>query len=99
MNTLCCLFSVANLGWASGALVMSSALPNMYRNFREPGSAKPSLLRDAIQCLGNIGWVHYGLLTGAKPIAYMCALSAVFMAILMGQQIWKSARVRWSESL
>jgi len=98
MTPLCDLLSVAQLGWFSGFIVMASAVPNLYRNFREAGSGKPSLARDAIQCLGNCCWVHYGMLQDDMPIAAMCAMSAFFMGVLISQQIWKHANTRASES-
>ena len=87
MSTIIDPQMVALLGWISGLCVMVSGVPNMVRNLRNAGPAKPSILRDSLQCFGNIGWVTYGLLTGSMPIAVMCAVTAILMTVLIGQQI------------
>lgn len=79
------------LGWTAGLLVMSSALPNIVRNLREQGPARPSMLRDATQLAGNCLWAAYGYLTQTWPVMVMCAVSACFMAMLIHQQLRKTS--------
>jgi hypothetical protein len=74
------------LAWTSGGLVTVSGLPNVIRNLRATGPARPSPLRDALQLAGNLGWAAYGLLTGLLPLVIFCALNAAFMALLIVQQ-------------
>lgn len=81
------------IGWCAGSLVMLSGLPNILRNLRATGPPVPSLLRDVMQLAGNLGWVAYGLLSDALPIAALCSLNALFMTVLILQQL-RRARSR-----
>lgn len=78
-------WAVDLLGWAAGICIMVSGLPAVIGNLRRTGQPKPSLLRDILQCMGNVGWVSYGLLIGSIPLAVMCAISTVIMGVLIAQ--------------
>src|SRR5205823_695359 len=94
LRTGCGMTPVEALGWGSGGLVMISGLPAVLRNFRATGVPRPSLTRDTLQLAGNMGWIAYGTLAGATPIAAMCALNAVFMSLLIIQQLRSAAGAR-----
>lgn len=77
------------LGFAAGAIIASSALPQIMKFARNPNEARAqSVIRNAMLVMGNGMWVVFGTLTNAVPIAAMCALGMLLNAAVL---VWAVA--------
>jgi uncharacterized protein with PQ loop repeat len=81
------------LGFAAGATIMVSAVPQLVANIRNPqASANQSITRNIALVAGNIMWVAYGLMINAPSITMMCVVAAVLNGAVAMQVFCRLAR-------
>ena len=71
------------LGFAGGALVTFSLVPQLIRVFKLRSAREISLLFTTSLLLGIIFWLAYGIYFGLQPVIIWNAVSAVFVATLL----------------
>ena len=70
-------------GFAGGALVTFSLIPQLIRVFKLKSAREISLLFTTSLLLGIIFWLAYGIYFRLQPVIIWNAISAVFVATLL----------------
>lgn len=76
------------LGLLAGTLNMSSSIPQLVANIRNPELAKSqSPSRQALQMLGNLAWLGWGIGNSADEVMLFASLGSAMASILWFQTI------------
>ena len=80
------LSSAELIGYLAGLVMLSSSLPQLVVNFRDPSlAASQSGGRNLLQALGNLMWLIYAILVGAQPMIVFAGLGFVLASWLLLQ--------------
>lgn len=71
------------MGFVSGALIITSLVPQIVRVFRLKSAQEISLLFTVLMLVGTIGWLIYGVSLQLKPVMVWNAIGTVFTSILI----------------
>ena len=78
--------SIELLGFAAGLINLTSSVPQLVANLRNPDcAAKQSASRNALQCAGNGMWLAYGISVGSMSMTTFSSLGCLMAGTLFWQ--------------
>lgn len=78
--------SVELLGFAAGLMNLTSSLPQLVANLRNPDcAAQQNAARNALQCAGNGMWLAYGISVGSMSMTTFSSLGCLMAGTLLWQ--------------
>lgn len=79
------------LGFAAGAVNLTSSVPQLIANLRNPALARnQSAARNACQAAGNGLWLAYGVTVGSVAMSTFSALGCLMAATLLAQVLMQT---------
>lgn len=79
---------IEGLGFVAGATTLSSSLPQLLANLRNPDLARnQSPTRNALQGAGNTLWLIYAVSVGSVAMMTFAGLGAVMALALLAQTL------------
>lgn len=76
-----------SLGFAGGAVVTCSLIPQLIRVFRLKSAHEISILFTILLLLGTLLWLAYGIYSSLLPVIIWNTVGAVLIATLLGAKL------------
>lgn len=92
-------FQLELLGFVAGATTLTSSVPQLLANLRNPNLAcGQSPTRNILQCSGNALWLVYGMMIGSLAMATFASLGMIMAGLLAYQTFMGRHRALGNEN-